>query len=405
MNYRRGNTFWNSSFLLVFIIEVMLQMGMSVINPNIANFAVSLNATITTAGLIVGLNYASSLCLRAVNGLVCDVFYKPTLLLVSCATYIVSSIGFMVSATPEMVSVFRVVQGVAFVIKSSVVISITSLVVPKEKVGQAVGVVGLGFTVGCALGPFLGNCLGVRYGYRASFLLSAFFFIVALVLALLLKEKACLERHKGVAIGIKDIIAQISPKRMFYIPALPVTFAIAFSFASQSLLLNLLLLMASVEGINGASVYYLAYALCAMLSKPLSGRFFDRYGLLRVMVPMCLLVMAAMSILAFNFCYSTILLAGILMGIGQGSVYSCLQAEAIRRAPEEKSGQAANMFYLGSDAVQFFGPFLFASLFDSFGTSVCFGFAALTPIFSVASYVVLRKIVDGEGAIAQDSRR
>lgn len=387
----RKDTIWSGAFIRLFIAEMLLQMGVSVVNPNLAAFAVSVNATIAAAGFIAGLNYAVSLCLRPVNGLICDSFYKPGLLFVSCAIFAVSALGLSFSSTPEAVAAFRIIQGCAFVVKSSIVVSLASQIVSTGKIGQAVGTIGMGFTVACALGPAVGDFLGANYGYRVSFLFSTMFFMLAMPLILSLKRFIPDKQAAQKILYLRNALSHLSLKKLFYLPALPVTIAVIFSFASQSMMLNLLLLMADVEGVSGAAIYFVVYALFAVVSKPLSGRVLDNAGLLRVIVPMSALMVVAMVLLSLDFSAVDIAIAGVLMGIGQGSVYSCLQAQAVHDASVENSGKAANMFYLGTDLVQFGGPFLFAVLFERLGAAACFRVAAITPILGVVLYAVLQK--------------
>lgn len=368
-------------------------MGMSMINPNLAAFAVSVNATIAAAGLITGLNYAVSLCLRPLNGLICDLFYKPKLLIVSCVIFVMSAFGLSLSTTPEMVATFRIIQGCAFVIKSSIVVSLASQVVSTGKIGQAVGTIGMGFTVACALGPPLGNYLGINFGYRVSFLLSAVFFVCALLLTMTLKNVIPDKRTDPGLVLLKGALSHLRLGEFFYLPAVPVAVAVFFCFASQSMMLNLIILMAEIEGVSGAPLYFVVYALCAIVSKPLSGRALDSVGLLHVILPMGVLMVIGMLILAADFCTTNIVVAGVLMGIGQGSVYSCLQAQAITGVSLEDSGKAANMFYLGTDLMQFIGPFMFAILFERLGITVCFYVAAITPVIGIGLYIVLAKAI------------
>ncbi len=397
---QRPQKMWNMQFAMIFAVEVLLQLGMYILQPNLSNYLITLGASITTAGFIVGFNYGTSLVLRFVNGFVCDLFDKKALLVLSCACFACASLGIALAVSPAMVGFFRVVQGVAFVMKSSVVVSMASMVVPKKMVGSGVGIMGLGFTVACSVGPAIGDLVGTTYGYRTSCAMAVASFICALCVALAFKAPAMsqgswrnLECGKWGAVKLR--IGQMKLSELLYVPTLPVTVAIWLAFAAQSMMLALTLTFASIQGVSHAFVYYIAYAAVAVFSKPLAGRMLDKRGVLFVLVPMSLVSCSAMVLLALNFSTVTLGVAGAMMGLGQGSVWSCLQGEAVRRAPVGKTGRSVNMFYIGSDTTQCFAPFFFALLFNGLGVPVCFLAAAVCIVLSVAAYVLSSRLLCG----------
>ena len=389
---------WNVQFVMIFAIEVLLQLGMYILQPNLSNYLMMLGASVAAAGFIVGLNYGTSLILRFVNGFVCDLFDKKALLVLSCTCFVFASLGISFAVSPAMVGFFRIIQGVAFVVKSSVVVSVASMVVPKKMVGSGVGVMGLGFTIACSVGPAIGDFVGTVYGYRASCAMAVASFAGALCVTLAFRAPAAsLGSWRNLECGawkaVKLQIGRIKLSELLYAPTLPVTVAIFLAFAAQSMMLALTLTFASIQGVPYASIYYIAYAAIAVFSKPLAGRMLDKHGVLFVLTPMSLVSCAAMMLLAFDFSTATLGVAGIMMGLGQGSVWSCLQGEAVRRAPASKTGRSVNMFYIGSDTTQCLAPFCFASLFNSFGSSVCFFVAAICVVLSAISYVLLSRLL------------
>lgn len=381
-------------------IELLIQTGVYIINPNLANYLITLGASVALAGFVVGLNYATALVLRTINGLVCDLFSKKSLLIGSCVAFIVASAGIALSTNVETVALFRIIQGMAYVLKSSIVVSMASLLVPPDQRGSGTGIMGLGFTIACSLGPAIGNYLGTTYSYRASFLLAIVFFGAALfVLIGVRPPQSSLGKLHGSTDSIGKAILKelkaISPSTLFHIPSIPLALGMFITFMAQASMLSMLLAFANLSGVQGASWYYIIYAAGALLSKPLCGKLLDRFGFSKVLVPTSTLAAAAMILLAIRFTTTTIIIAAILMSFGQGAAYSAFQGEAMRRAPAHMVGRAANTLYAGSDMAQFVTPFIYGLIFQSFGIRACFITACITCIIGPIVYFTTEKALNG----------
>ena len=53
---QRPQKMWNKQFVMIFAIEVLLQLGMYILQPNLSNYLMMLGASVAAAGFIVGLN-------------------------------------------------------------------------------------------------------------------------------------------------------------------------------------------------------------------------------------------------------------------------------------------------------------------------------------------------------------
>ena len=81
----------------------------------------------------------------------------------------------------------------------------------------------------------------------------------------------------------------------------------------------------------------------------LAGRLCDTQGFDAVIVPVLLVELAGVAALVCMDSLFLAAVAGVLVGVGQGSAYSALQAEAVRGANVEELGRASNTFYIGPD--------------------------------------------------------
>jgi MFS family permease len=351
----------------------MLQLGAYIINPLVSGYAVSLGATVTVAGFLAGLNATTSVFARSFSGFVSDRFNKKSLLIVATVLFAVSAFGCACTCSLELVGLFRILQGIAFALKSAAVVSLAAFVVPRSLVGSGVGLLGLAYTAANALGPSIGSYLADSFGYRVSFTTAAALMVVGLLLAVLFKTSTLTDVHALCPRpSTSKTRRRFSLKQLFYLPNLPLTLSIGFISLAQGATVSLILLVGGSRGIAGIALYFTAYALTTLVSKPVFGRVSDRHGIKAIAIPLSLIAALAMILLAFAESLMLVMFSAVLFGIGQGSAFSSFQAESVRNVEKNMVGRAANTFYLGPDIGMGAGPLIGGFILQIFGGTAMF---------------------------------
>src|SRR5699024_8892686 len=81
---------------------------------------------------------------------------------------------------------------------------------------------------------------------------------------------------------------------------------------------------------NESSFFFLIYAVALILSRPLTGRWFDYYGSNVIIIPSILLFGIGMISLSLSHHVILFFIAASLIGIGWGTLFSCFQTIAIQ---------------------------------------------------------------------------
>lgn len=380
----------------------MLQFGLYLTRPLISNYAVSLGATFTLAGFLAGLMATAALIIRPISGIISDRVSKKSLLVASCILFAASALGCALFQSVASMGVFLSLQGFAFAFKSTVVVSLASLVVPKAKVGSGVGWLGLAYTVACALGPALGSFIGDAVGYPGAFIVSGLLLSAGLFVAILFEAPSG-SHADGSRIRVSSNADGQSPsfsgtdedmsqrvgrqyhdtwfldklKTCLYAPVIILSIIAGLLMVAHGATSSFILIIGEIRGIEGSSLYFLFYSLATLVARPSAGRASDAWGAGIVVVPMMIIAVLGMLFAAFMDSFLGIVLAGICMGMGQGSAYCTIQAESVRGVPENYLGRAANTFYLGPDLCMGLGPALGGWILQLAGVSAMFLFNAL----------------------------
>ena len=374
------NKLWNIRFVHLLLIEAVFQFATYLINPIVSQYVIALGSSLAVGGFVAGLVASSALAMRPVTGWIADRLSKTTLLVLAATLFTVAAFGCAFTQSVGWLGVFRVVQGIAFAFRSAVVVSLVSVVVAHDHLGRAVGWVGVVTTASCAIAPSVAAGLGSQIGYFGCFTLAGGLFAVGLALAVLFKlprdvrthHRAMRNREK------RDRARGFHIRDFIYVPAVPYSAMAALSGVPHGINVSLLLTVGEYRGIAGVSLYFTLYALSALVARPLAGRLSDTRSFSFVIVPVLLVELVGCTALIAMNSLGTVALAGALVGIGQGSAYSALQAEAVRGAGEQELGRASNTFYIGPDINMGMSPFVGGFVMQTWGVTamytVCFGF-------------------------------
>ena len=392
---------WNRHFVHILLIEWCLQFGTYTTSPIASNYAVSLGAAIGVAGLIAGLNSTASLCMRPFTGWISDKFAKKSLIIASGACFTLAGFGCALAPTLEIMAAFRAVQGIGFALKSVILVGFVAFIVPKDKVGSAVGCFTIASTVASAIAPTIGQAVGTAVGYSGSFFVAGFFFLCGLALILTLKtpqdvldaEKEREERRA--AMTPEERKFKFNIKDFVYLPAfIPSTLGGLTSFCFS--IISTFLIMTSTErGIEGATIFFLMYSACAFFSKPASGTLLDKKGFAPVFLPSLIIMVIAPAILVFADNIIWIAIAGLIFGVGHASAYACANAFSVKMSTPETSGRVVNTFYIVPDIGMGIGPLVGGLVYQLAGASAMYIFVVGIGLFDFALGLFLkaRKVI------------
>lgn len=396
-----GNKLWTIRFAHLLVIELVFQFATYMLNPVISGYVITLGASLTVAGFVAGLVATSALVVRPVTGWVADKLSKTTLLVVAATLFAVAAFGCALTSSVMWLSVFRAVQGVAFAFRSAVVMSLVSVVVASDHLGRAVGWIGVATTVSSAVAPTLAALMESYVGYHACFFSAALLFSVGLILAVLLKASGDKrDRHwnrppsseEHMIVGLSFGTGRFHGVRLrdfVYIPGIPYSVMAALTGAPHGINVSLMLAVGDARGIEGVSLYFAAYAVAALVARPIVGRVCDVKGFDKVMVPVVSLELVGVACLATMDSLVWAVVAGVFIGVGQGSAYSALQAESVRYVRPEESGKASNTYYIGPDVNMGLSPLIGGFVMQTFGVTTMYAvcFVAVTSVFPVLHFM------------------
>lgn len=346
--FQEPTKLWNKWYITILLLSMVNHVASQLITPIVSKYAMSIGATMATAGTIVGLMSLAAMFARPFAGLSSDRINKKLIIAVTGAVTGVCMYLYSASKSVEMMAAVRFVHGISFSFSTVALLAFNTMFIPKDKIGEGIGWSVVTTTLATAMGPNLGLWLVDHFGYKACFAAAAIGTIIPNLCFLAVPNRQ--EPHvpgKSAKFNVNDFISlQIFP------------FALLTGLFSccNGIVNSFLALLGDERGIKGVGVFFTAYSLILIVTRPITGKLYDQKGIKFIMYPS--IALAALSMLLLGKATSTwiVLLAGMLKALGQGTGAPSIQAHCLKKLGRDKAGVVSSTCYMGNDIGNTVGP-------------------------------------------------
>lgn len=346
--FQEPTKLWNKWYITILLLSMVNHVASQLITPIVSKYAMSIGATMATAGTIVGLMSLAAMFARPFAGLSSDRINKKLIIAVTGAVTGVCMYLYAASKSVEMMAAVRFVHGISFSFSTVALLAFNTMFIPKDKIGEGIGWSVVTTTLATAMGPNLGLWLVDHFGYKACFAAAAIGTIIPNLCFLVVPNRQ--EPHvpgKSAKFNVNDFISlQIFP------------FALLTGLFSccNGIVNSFLALLGDERGIKGVGVFFTAYSVILIVTRPITGKLYDQKGIKFIMYPS--IALAALSMLLLGKATSTwiVLLAGVLKALGQGTGAPSIQAHCLKKLGRDKAGVVSSTCYMGNDIGNTVGP-------------------------------------------------
>ena len=257
---------------------------------------------------------------------------------------------------------------------NTMVIAVLDFIPPGRRT-EGLAIYTLNFTIALAIGPAIGILIAARWSYTVFFGVNLAFAIAGLVILSLIKFVPTTFTAEQMA----------RPKLSEGIGALLEKSAMPFALSVFLLSMCYTGITAFIETYAGdlgvawlASVFFIAYSLFIVVSRPIAGRMADRHGENFVMIPsilfyaLSLLMLGLAGFLPHGFAPALIIGSAIVMAAGFGSILPTGQSTAIKYGEPHRYSMITSTYFVFSDGAMGIGALVFGAIASGAGLPVTF---------------------------------
>lgn len=349
MAKQKKETIFTKDVVLVMAAAFFFMFSNMYCNPLINGYAKELGASSAFAGVIVGMMSIVAMFLRPIAGNLTDHFSKYQLSFIGGLLSFVGVLGYVFTPNSTLLLIFRLVNGLGYVLCTICMTTWLSYLVPFSHVGEAMSFYGLMNALAMALAPAISIDLYRVIGYRLAIVISAVAALMVVVTIQFVGNRAQPAKDvQPVSIHHLKIIQRDSVP----VAAMVGLFAIPY-FATQA---DIVTYVEQRHLSIAVGAYFMIYAVVLLAIRLVLRNQFDtvRFGVwLLASVLATVFYLIVLAVMDNNW---EMALAAAGMALGYGTIYSVCQSTAMMLAPATDRGLASATFFLGIDIGMSLGP-------------------------------------------------
>lgn len=308
-------------------------------------------------GLIIALFTLTAGFSRPFSGKLADTIGRVPVMAVGSIVCVICGFLYPVLTTISGFLFLRLLHGFSTGFKPTATSAYVADLVPQNRWGEAIGVHGVCFSTGLAIGPAIGSTITDYYSMNTLFYCSSFFALLSVVILGNMKEslkEIQPFRFSLLKIGRKDIIEW---------KVLPAALVTLLSYISYGAILTVIGDWGNYLGTSNKGLFFMVFTLASLLIRFIAGKTSDRYG--RMPIIKLSLILLALSLLLIGLASSSfsLMAASALYGIATGMLSPTVNALTVDLSDPSHRGKAIATMYIAMEAGIGLGALLAGWLF------------------------------------------
>lgn len=334
---------YNLQFGLVCLSSLLFSASFNMLIPELPEYLSNMGGA-EYKGLIIALFTLTAGISRPFSGRLTDTLGRVPVMAVGSIVCFVCGILYPVLGTVSGFLFLRLIHGFSTGFKPTATAAYVADIVPRERWGEALGLHGLCFSIGMALGPAIGSSIKLYSSMNMLFYASSVFALLSIVILMNMKETL---KHKQ---RFRLRILKISRKDIIALEVLPAAIVTFLSYMAYGVILTLIPDWSQHLGIANKGLFFMVFTITSVMIRFGAGKASDKYGRLRLIAIGLFLLIISLVIVGFSTSIAGFLAGAALYGVSTGIVSPALNAWTVDMSFPEHRGKAMATMYIALEA-------------------------------------------------------
>ena len=334
---------YNLQFGLVCLSSLLFSASFNMLIPELPEYLSNMGGA-EYKGLIIALFTLTAGISRPFSGRLTDTLGRVPVMAVGSIVCFVCGILYPVLGTVSGFLFLRLIHGFSTGFKPTATAAYVADIVPRERWGEALGLHGLCFSIGMALGPATGSSIKLYSSMNMLFYASSVFALLSIVILMNMKETL---KHKQ---RFSLRILKISRKDIIALEVLPAAIVTFLSYMAYGVILTLIPDWSQHLGIANKGLFFMVFTITSVMIRFGAGKASDKYGRLRLIAIGLFLLIISLVIVGFSTSIAGFLAGAALYGVSTGIVSPALNAWTVDMSFPEHRGKAMATMYIALEA-------------------------------------------------------
>ncbi|NRB48082.1 MAG: MFS transporter [Saprospiraceae bacterium] len=349
---------YTTPFLLLCLSNVLFSGSFNMIIPELPNFLTELGGA-DYKGLIISVFTLSAGLSRPFSGKLADTVGRIPLMIFGTLVCVVCSLLYPILTTVAGFVLLRFLHGFSTGFKPTAATAFAADIVPIDRRGEAMGIMGVSMNLGASLFPPLGSYLVLEFSVNVMFYVSSIIALISIGMLMGLKETLLNTQR------FRPKLLKLSSNEIIERKALPVALVTAFIYLTFGILLTISPDQADFVGLTNKGMLFTSFTVFTILSRATAGRVSDRYG--RVSVIKISIVFLVLSLIFMGQVSNVteLMIAAGALGFSTGIAAPAVFAWVIDISPEDRRGRYMATVFIALEIGIGFGALFSAWVYDN----------------------------------------
>lgn len=377
---------FSRTFIAISLINMLGMIGYYAIFVVCTRYLMDgFSASASMAGLATGIVVIGCLVGRFFTGsIIRDVGYRRVLG-IGVFFFFLMNVAYFFSHEIWQISAVRFVSGVAMGVIGTATGTYVATIVPRQFHGRGISYFSMSTALALCFGPFIGIALIGSFGYDGIFSIATGLSAVSLLLMWFVIDVTPPkdQKREKKSLSLDDFIDKRLVPFSIFVGIVCLTWGNV-----QALLADY---AKTYDVVAAASSFFLLYAGASLLTRPITGKFYDAHGPVVLIFSTLVLMIVGLLLLASHAGSWAVLLAGAIMGLGFGNFQSLSQVSGISLVPRERFAQATSTIFIFFDLGVGMAPYLSGFLVQPVGYAGIFAINAAVVALTIPLYWIVWK--------------
>ncbi len=353
-----SNKIYTIQFALVCLSSFLFSASFNMLIPELPAYLSSLGGA-EYKGLIIALFTLTAGISRPFSGKLTDTIGRVPVMAVGSIVCFLCGFLYPVLTSVAGFLFLRLIHGFSTGFKPTATSAYVADFVPADRWGEAMGIHGVCFSTGLAIGPAIGSEITAHFSIDYLFYCSSIFALLSIVILANMKETLP-DKQK---FGFKHL--RLKKSDLIERQVIPAALIVLLSYISYGAILTVISDWSKHLGTSNKGLFFMIFTLSSLLIRFVAGKVSDHYG--RVVVLKVSLAILIFSLLGIAFSTSSVLLmaSSAVYGVATGMLSPSATAWTIDLSKPGQRGKAVATMYIFMEVGIGLGALLAGTIFIS----------------------------------------
>jgi MFS family permease len=280
---------------------------------------------------------------RPFSGKLADKIGRVPVMMFGAVVCFVCSLIYPILSSVSGFLLLRLVHGFSTGFSPTGLSAYLSDIIPSNKRGEAMGLMGTAGSIGMAAGPAVGGAVANNLGLDAMFYCSSFFAIISVVILLGIKET--LQQKERFSLPLLKVRRKDLFEPLVVAPCIVMALA-AYAYGA---VYTIIPDFGQFVGIKNKGLLFTFLTIASLLVRLLAGKASDRYGRVAVLKVSTAVIVLSMIITGLAATPLMLIMGVTCYGLAQGSTSPTLLAWATDLSDDQHKGRGLGSLYISME--------------------------------------------------------